>query len=343
MTGSKATILVVDDEKVIRKLLIQKLSSEGYQCQESSDAEQALEQLRKSAFGLIILDNKMPGKLGIELLPELRTTYPETAVIMATATTDIGIAIECMKRGAYDYIPKPFNLEEVVLSVNRALEKRRLELQIREYQQHLEEKVTEQAEKIRASFLSSITALVNALEAKDKYTSGHSQRVADIAAAIAREMGLTPQIVDKVQLAGLVHDIGKIGVRALILNKPSRLSEEELEHVQTHPGIGEHILVPIAGDEDFLRLVRGHHEHYDGTGYPDGLKGSQIPLGARIMAVADAYEAMTSERPYRIALSDEEAHAELERCRGTQFDPDVIDTFFRGNIVRYLSAGKSAK
>jgi len=342
MSIEPETILIVDDEATIRRLLRQKLSGEGFQCQEASNAEQALEKLRKNAFGLMILDNKMPGKSGMELLPELRTAYPETAVIMATATTDIGIAIECMKRGAYDYIPKPFNLEEVVLSVNRALEKRRLVLENNEYRHHLEDKVTEQTRKIRALSLSAITALVNALEAKDKYTSGHSLRVAGIAVVIAREMGLSLEIIDKVQLAGLVHDVGKIGVRELILNKPSSLTAEELQHLQRHPEIGEHILVPIAGDEDLLKLVRSHHEHYDGTGYPDGLKGSQIPLGARIMAISDAYEAMTSERPYRTALSDGEARAELESGKGTQFDPDIVDTFLV-NVVGFLNSGKAAK
>ena len=333
MSDSKTTILVVDDEGSIRRLLHQKLLSEGYQCGEASDAEQALEKLRNNAFGLIILDIRMPGKSGIELLPELRTAYPETAVVMATATTDINVAIECMKLGAYDYITKPFNLEEVTLSVNRALEKRQLVLENNEYRHHLEDKVADQTKKIRSSFLNAITALVNALEAKDKYTSGHSQRVADIAAAIAREMGLSPEIIDKVQLAGLVHDVGKIGVRALLINKPSSLDQEELLHFQRHPEIGEHILIPIADDEEILRLVRNHHEHYDGTGYPDRLKGNQIPLGARILAVADAYEAMTSERAYRETLSDKKARAELERCRGTQFDPEIVDTFFRSKIV----------
>jgi len=327
MSTEPETILIVDDEESIRRLLHKKLSAEGYQCQEAGNAEQALEQLRKNTFGMMILDNKMPGKSGIELLPELRTGYPDTAVIMATATNDIGIAIECMKQGAYDYITKPFNLDEVTLSVNRALEKRRLVLENNEYRHHLEDKVAEQTRKIRALSLSAITALVNALEAKDKYTSGHSLRVAGIAVVIAREMSLSQEIIDKVQLAGLVHDIGKIGVRALILNKPSRLNKEELQQLRRHPEIGEHILVPIAGDEGLLRLVRGHHEHYDGTGYPDGLKNSQIPLGDRIMAIADAYEAMTSERPYRRALSDKKARAELERCKGTQFDPGIVDTF----------------
>jgi len=329
MTDQQESILIVDDEESIRRLLHQKLSSEGYQCQEAANAEQALEKLRHKVVGVTILDIKMPGKSGIELLPEIKASYPDTAVVMATATTDVNIAIRCMKRGAYDYITKPFNLDEVILSVDRALDKRRLELENKEYQQHLEEKVAEQAKKIRASFLSAITALAYALEAKDKYTSGHSQRVADIAVAIAKEMGLSPEIIDKVKLAGLLHDIGKIGVKESVLNKPGSLTDEEFQHIQEHPEIGEHILAPIADDKEILRLVRSHHERYNGSGYPDRLRDTQIPLAARILAISDAYEAMTSERPYRKAMNDKAASAEIERGKGIQFDPEAADAFLK--------------
>lgn len=329
MAGEQARVLIVDDEKVIRRLLHQKLSREGYQSLEAVSAEQALNKLRNNAIGLVILDIRMPGKSGIELLPEIKASYPDTAVIMATATTDINVAIRCMKQGAYDYITKPFNLEEVILSVDRALEKRRLKLENKEYQQHLEEKVAEQAKKIRTSFLGAITALAYALEAKDKYTSGHSQRVADIAVAIAKETGLSPEIIDKVKLAGLLHDIGKIGVMESVLNKAGSLTDEEFRHIQEHPETGEHILAPIADDEEILRLVRGHHERYNGSGYPDRLKDTHIPLGARILAISDAYEAMTSERPYRKAMSDKAACTEIERGKGIQFDPEIADTFLR--------------
>jgi len=329
VSEKQGSILIVDDENAIRRLLHQKLSSEGYQCQEAGNAEQALDKLRNNAIGLVILDIRMPGKSGIELLPEIKASYPDTAVVMATATTDTNIAIQCMKQGAYDYITKPFNLDDVVLSVDRALEKRGLELENKEYQQHLEEKVAEQAKKIRTSFLSAITALAYALEAKDKYTSGHSQRVADIAVAIAKEMGLSQEIIDRVKLAGLLHDIGKIGVMESVLNKPGSLTGEEFQHIQKHPETGEHILAPVADDEEFLRLVRSHHERYNGSGYPDGLKDTQIELGAKILAIADAYEAMTSERPYRKAMSDKAASAEIERGKETQFDPEVADAFLR--------------
>jgi putative nucleotidyltransferase with HDIG domain len=315
MTKKQGRILIVDDEEVIRRLLHQKLSSEGYQCQEAGSAAQALDELRSKPAALVILDIKMPGKSGIELLPELRASYPDTAVIMATAITDTSTAIQCMKQGAYDYLTKPFNLDEVVLSVNRALEKRRLELENRDYQQHLEQKVEEQAKKIRAAFLNAITALAYALEAKDKYTSGHSQRVTKISVAIVKKLGMPQGSIDEIRLAGLIHDIGKIGVRESVLNKPAKLTDDEFKYIKSHCEVGEHILAPIVEDEEILKMVRHHHERYDGSGYPDRLKGEQIPLGARILAVADTYDAMTSERPYRKAMSDETACAEIERCK----------------------------
>jgi len=329
MTIKKATILIVDDREAIRRVLYRKLSGEGYQCQEASSADQALDKLRSNLTELVLLDIKMPGKSGVELLPEIRASYPDTAVIMASALTDTSIAIQCMKHGAYDYLIKPFNLDEVFLSVGRALEKRRLELENRDYQQHLEQRVETQARKIRASLISAITALAYALEAKDDYTSGHSQRVAETSVTIAKELGMPLSSIEKIRLAGLVHDIGKIGVRECVLNKLVGLTDEEFHHIQRHCEVGEHILNPIVDDEEILNMVRHHHEHYDGTGYPDGLPGEQIPLGARILAVSDAYDAMTSERPYRGAMSVETAYAEIERGKGTQFDPEVADAFLR--------------
>jgi len=326
-TKKQGVILLVDDEAMIRRLLTQKLSAEGYRCEQAADAEQALAKLKRGSVELVILDIKMPGRSGVELLPEIKARYPDTAVIMATAISDAGTAIKCMKAGAYDYVTKPFNLDEVSLSVERALEMRRLELENRDYQLHLEQKVEEQARKIRASFFNAITALAYALEAKDVYTSGHSQRVTEISVAIAEHLGLPKETIEKIRLAGLVHDIGKIGVREAVLNKPASLSDEEFEHVRLHSETGEHILEPIVDDEEILKAVRHHHERYDGKGYPDGLKGERIPQLARIIAVADTFDAMTSERPYRKALTKEAACAEVERCRGTQFDPEAAGAF----------------
>ncbi|MBN1862172.1 MAG: response regulator [Dehalococcoidales bacterium] len=325
--GKEATILIVDDEAAVRKLLKRALSSRGYTCRESGNAAEALNQLKDDSVGLVLLDVKMPGKTGVELLPEIRGKHPDTVVIMATGIADTEIAVECMKRGAYDFIAKPFNIDEVVVSVRRALEKRRLELANRFYQQHLEQRVAEQAEKIRASFLNTIASLACALEAKDRYTSGHSQRVAQISEEIAREMGLPEATIEKIRFAGQLHDIGKIGVRETVLNKPGRLTDEEFEHMGTHPEIGEHILAPALDDAEILGIVRHHHERYDGNGYPDRLAREEIPLGARVLAVADAFDAMTSERPYRETPGPEIAVAEIERGAGSQFDPKVVAAF----------------
>jgi putative nucleotidyltransferase with HDIG domain len=363
MTKKQGRILIVDDEEVVRRLLHRKLSSEGYQCQEAGSADQALDKLRSNTVELVILDIKMPGKSGVELLPEIKASYPDTAVIMATAVTDTDTAIQCMKQGAYDYITKPFKLDEVMLGVDRALEKRRLELENRDYQQHLEQKVEEQAKRIRAAFLNAITALVYALEAKDKYTSGHSQRVAEISVAVAKELGMPDDSIERIRLAGLIHDIGKIGVRESVLNKSGKLSDEEYWHIISHCDIGERILSPIVEDKEILKMVRHHHERYDGSGYPDGLSGKQISRGAKILAVAeayvdiahdhtkgetlsqdtsilavaDAYDAMTSDRSYRTALTVEQALEEIRQGIGTQFDPVVANTFLKMPVADRVS------
>jgi len=333
MANKGANILIVDDEDAIRYAINIRLSREGYRCSEASNSDNALARLKVEPAELVILDIKMPGKSGADLLPELKALYPEIAVIMATALTDSRIAIHCMKQGAYDYVTKPFDLDEIVIVVERALDKRRLEIENRDYQLHLEQKVREQAGKIRQSFLNAITSLAHALEAKDAYTVGHSQTVTTISIALAKEMGLPTEKLEKIRLAGLVHDIGKIGIAEGVLNKPGALTSNEYIHVKTHPEIAEHILEPVVEDGEILEMVRHHHERYDGNGYPDKLKGEEISLGARILMVADSYHAMTSRRPYRESMSFEKACEELRRCRGSQFCPVVIDAF--------LNAGKS--
>ncbi|GAF82150.1 unnamed protein product, partial [marine sediment metagenome] len=210
--GQQETLLIVDDEAAITKLLCQKLSREGYQCEEANAAEQTLNTLATSPIALVILDIKMPDKSGIELLPEIKSGYPDTAVIMATAVTDINVAIQCLKQGADDYICKPFNLEEIPLTVQSALEKRRLKLEIKEYQQYLEEKLEEQTGEIRKLFLGAIEALISALEANDKYTGGHSRRVTEIALALGNELGLSALDMEDLRWGSLLHDIGKIAI-----------------------------------------------------------------------------------------------------------------------------------
>jgi putative two-component system response regulator len=253
--------------------------------------------------------------------------YPDIAVIMITATDSAETAIEMLKAGAYDYIIKPIYFNELPLRVQRALDRRKLMLENKEYRRDLEEKVRQQTDKIREAFQNSLKSLALALEAKDKYTSGHSQRVADIAVKIARKLKMSPEEIERLSFASLVHDIGKIGIKEAIINKEGGLTDEEYIYISTHSVIGENILTPVIEDKEILKMVRHHHERYDGRGYPDGLSGQQIPLGARILAVADMFDAMTSDRPYRKSVSHEVAMGELKRHASTQFDPQVVDAF----------------
>jgi putative nucleotidyltransferase with HDIG domain len=326
MTRQPETLLIADDEAAIRRLLRQKLTGEGYQCEEASDAEQVLTMLNTSPIALVILDIKMPGKSGIEVLPEIKSGYPDTAVIMATAINEINVAVQCLKQGADDYICKPFNLEELSLSIKRALEKRHLQLEIRDYQQYLEERIEEQTGEIKKLFLGAIEALVSALEAKDKYTGGHSRRVTDIALALGNELGLSAQHLEDLRWGSLLHDIGKIAVDQVIQNKPGKLTREEYEHIMTHVHVGAEIVRPVVNGK-ITEMIEHHHDHYDGSGLHQVIAGDDIPLGARILAVADAFDAMMSDRPYRSAMSITEIVEEIKRCAGTQFDPVVVAAF----------------
>lgn len=320
-------LLIVDDENGIRALLGINLSKMGYIWDEAGDAYQALEKMGERCYSLVLLDISMPGMTGRELLPLIKQKCPDTAVIMATALSDASLAIKCMKEGAYDYLTKPFDFNNLESSICRALEKRKLELENREYKEHLEEKVEQQADKIRQSFFNAMTSLAYALEARDEYTSGHSNRVTVSALAISDKLGIDPGRTEAIRLASMVHDIGKIGIKENVLNKPGKLTEEEYRHIKTHPEIGEHILQPVVDNKEIISIVRHHHERYDGQGYPDGLKAEDIPLGARILAIADSYDAMTSERSYRSALHQKEALDELVKGKGTQFDPQMVDVF----------------
>ena len=320
-------ILVVDDLASIREIMSRALVKEGYICSVAGDGDAALANLRNSEFHLVLLDLNMPGKSGMQVLEEIVAQYPETAVVIITANDDVETAIELMKAGAYDYVVKPVNLSTLSLRVERALDRRRLLLENKKYQTYLEEKVKEQGEKIRESFLNSIMSLALALEAKDKYTSGHSQRVAKMSVAIARRLGMTQDQTEKIRLAGLIHDIGKIGIKESILLKRGCLSDEEYSHIISHSVIGERILRPAIEDKEILGVIRHHHERYDGRGYPDGLSGQQIPIGARILSVADVYDAMTSDRPYRNASSPRMVLDELKRQVNTQLDPVIVEAF----------------
>jgi putative two-component system response regulator len=247
---------------------------------------------------------------------------------MLTGLSDTTTAVDCLHLGAADFLLKPISMNELQARVARALEKRALVLQNRYYQENLERRVHEQAQRIQELFLQGVQMLARALEAKDAYTRGHSIRVSRYAVATARRMGFQGALLDGIRLGGELHDIGKIGTRESVLHKPGSLTADEFRQISEHPILGERMLSPLARESpDVLRIVRSHHERLDGRGFPDGLRGERIPVEARIVAVADAFDAMTTRRPYRESRPPEQAMAELRRVAGTQLDPEAVEAF----------------
>ena len=319
--------LIVDDEPRLRQAMVHLMRSDGFQCIEAANGIEALDQLAGHAVSLMMSDLRMPKMDGLELLREARSRFPELAVVMITAVSDVEVAVSCLANGAADYVVKPYQIDDVRARVAQALDKRRLLVENRAYRERLEDRVREQARQNEELFLASIQSLAEALELKDPYTRGHSIRVSQYSSAIARAMSLSGDVLRQIELGGHVHDIGKIGVREAVLNKAERLTAEEYEHIMTHPVLGWRILAPLLADRPCaLNIVRSHHERYDGLGIPDGLHGSAIPLEARIVAAADALDAMTSDRPYRPSeMSLCLALEEIRRNAMTQFDPDVVE------------------
>ena len=328
--GGKLTCLIVDDEPLLRHAVRRLMESEGFVCVEAASGEAGLAILGEMSITVVLSDVRMPRMDGLTFLREVRARYPDTAVVMITAVADVDVAVSCLALGALDYLMKPFHLDEVRARVGQVLEKRRLVLENRGYQVRLEERVQAQARRLEDQFLATMQAFAHALEVKDRYTRGHSIRVSQYSVQIAHAMKLSPELVREIEIGGHVHDIGKIGVREAVLNKPGPLTDEEYQHIMTHPMVGWRILSPVLTDYPLsLHIVRSHHERFDGRGIPDGLSGTAIPLVARIAAVADSFDAMTSGRAYRRGgrLTLQAAVAELERCSGTQFDPDVVRAF----------------
>ena len=328
---NKPYCLIVDDEPRLRQVLMHLMRGDGFDCIEAANGEEALAQLERHPVNLVLSDLRMPQMDGLELLRQTRARWPDVAVVMITAVADVDVAVSCLAIGAMDYLTKPFHLEEVRARVAQALEKRRLVLENRDYQESLQTRVAQQARRLEELFLASIQSLAEALEVKDPYTRGHSVRVSEYSVVIARELGLDGETLRQVGLGGHVHDIGKIGVREEVLNKPGKLTDAEYEHIMSHPVVGWRILAPLLSDTPAaLNIVRSHHERFDGRGVPDRLGGAQIPLEARIVAAADAFDAMTSDRPYRPdGLSVAEAVREIVRCSGSQFDPTVVAALVR--------------
>ncbi len=328
-------ILVVDDEETIREVVSSMLGSGHYQCKQAASAFEALALLDSGEeFELMLSDLLMPDLDGIGLLERTKEKYPDMPVVMVTAVHDISVALAAIRNGAYDYLLKPFEREQLMATVRRALENRRLKLENRAYQTKLEELVQARTKQwqnaltdLEKSYDITLEALGDALDLKDAETEGHSRRVTAFTIAIAKAMGLLKEEIPVIARGAFLHDIGKMAIPDAILRKPGALSPDEVTIMREHCYHGYKMLKRIPFLQEASEIVYSHQERFDGTGYPRGLKNEEIPLGARIFAVADTLDAITSDRPYRPAQSLTAAREEIKRWSGRQFDPEVVTTF----------------
>ena len=320
-------ILVVDDEPNICRLLQRYLGRLGYEVEIAGSVPEALQLLGRARFDLVLTDLRLPGPSGLDLLVEVRTRSPGTRTILMSAHADVYAAAAAIERGVDQLIVKPFELEDLRARVSDSLAKRRADRNAEEERENLESKLRQRDTESKIWVLRAAHALAAAVEAKDEYTAGHATRVTAYAMTIAEAVGGIDPV--RFRLAGDLHDVGKIGVPDSVLNKPGKLTDEEFDLIKKHPETGAHILQPLIEDPMVLGVVRWHHERWDGRGYPDKLPGEEIPVPARVLAVADTLDAMTSHRAYRRGMPWPEVVAEIRRCGGAQFDPAVVHAFDR--------------
>jgi response regulator RpfG family c-di-GMP phosphodiesterase len=322
-------ILIVDDDAQVREVLHQIFLSANYRCALAINGKDGLEVFRAARPPLIVTDLKMPVMDGIALLDGIRRDDADAAVIVLTGAPDVKTAIDSLKLGAYDFIMKPVNVDELLFAAERALERRQLLIERRAYHELLERRVEEATRSLQEAYRATLEALGSALDSRDVGTEAHSRRVHGYALATAREYGMPEADIPDLEHGVLLHDIGKIGIPDAILLKPGRLTPEEWQTMRRHPEIGKRLIEGIAFLRGAVPIVYCHHEKWDGSGYPRGLKGDQIPLGARIFSVVDAFDAMTFDRPYSKAIPFDVAQAEIKRCAGSHFDPAVVEAFLR--------------
>jgi len=335
-TQKIARILVVDDEPHVRTMIGSTLERQGYDVQLASSGREGLDILERNAFDLVLTDIIMQDGNGITLLDRIHAQQPQLPVVMVTAIHDISVAIDSMRRGAYDYLLKPFEREHLLSTVQRALEHRQILQESHSYQQSLEQVVQARTEMLRQamedlehSYDVTLEALGDALDLKDSETEGHSKRVTAYTIALSRAMGVPPASIKVIARGAFLHDIGKMAIPDDILRKAGKLTPEEQDTMREHCARGYHMLRKIPFLAESAEIVLSHQEHFDGTGYPRGMQGQEIPIGARIFAVADTLDAITSDRPYRKANSFDAAREEILRCSGTQFDPSVVEVFLK--------------
>jgi len=334
-------LLIVDDELPVREILAEGLTAFGYETRAAASAAEAFGLIHAFPPHIVLTDIEMPEENGLELLDRIKAHDADLDVVMVTGVVDAHTAIQAIRRGASDYVTKPFNLDEVQIVIERTLDKRRLINENRAYQERLEELVAirtqELAEKKREverlyqelqdSYETTLQALITALDFRDNETQGHSYRVVEYAVLVARAMGVVEPDLTWIRRGAILHDVGKIGIPDSVLRKPGKLDAEEWGEMRKHPEMGYRMLQDIRFLEPALDIVLCHQERFDGSGYPRGLKGKLIPLGARIFSVVDTFDAMTSDRPYRAALSIDTAREEIREWSGRQFDPDVAEAF----------------
>jgi response regulator RpfG family c-di-GMP phosphodiesterase len=338
-SGRKSRVLIVDDEETIRLAFARFLASRGYEVETAASGDAAIAILKPGAFVLMLCDVRMPGLSGLEVVPRALSIDPDLAILMLTAAGDAQTATAALGAGAYDYLVKPVELPDLHDALQRALHKRtltvaqrRAELIIRQEVAARTAEVEQEKGALRALTVGVAEALINAMEAKDIYLRGHSQRVAELSASIANELGLDVDTIEAVRIAGRLADVGKIGIREAVLNKPAVLTPEEYEHVKDHVRISMEILSPLKHLGTALQFVQDHHEHFDGSGYPRGLRGAEASIGGRIIHAADSFDALTSRRAYREPMTAEETLAYLEAEMALRLDPIVFDALRR--VVR---------
>ncbi|GAC1654070.1 MAG: response regulator [Gemmatimonadaceae bacterium] len=330
VTAPSVRVLVVDDEDVIRAALGKFLRSCGYEVQTAASGAAAVDLLGKTRFTLILCDVRMPGMSGLDVLREAVSRDEDVAVVMLTGVNDAPTATEALAAGALDYLVKPIELEDLRQAVERGLKKRTLEMEQRRVERLIREEVAvrtteleEEKRALRSLTIAVAEALITAMEAKDEFLRGHSERVAEMAGAVANHLGLDSEMIAQVRVAGRLHDVGKIGIRESVLNKPGELTPGEFEHVKSHVALSVEILTPLKHLGAAVAFVHDHHEHFDGTGYPRRLSGEAISLGGRILCAADAFDALISPRAYRRPLGEDAAVAYLGERAGTLLDPAV--------------------
>ncbi len=332
--NTQSHVLLVDDDPQVREVFQEVFVANGFECQTAQNGREGLDLFEKRRPPLVVTDIKMPVMDGLRLLKEVRALDSDVAVIVLTGVEDVKTAIESLKAGAYDFILKPVDIDALMIATDRALERRALLIERRDYQALLERRVEEATRdltrtlsELQDTYRATLEALGSALDTRDIGSQAHSRRVLGDTLAIAKAYGVPEAALPAIRHGVLLHDIGKIGIPDAILLKPGPLTSEEWTIMRQHPTLGKRLLQHIPFLQDAVPIVYHHHERWDGSGYPLGLLGEAIPLGARLFAVADAFDAMTFDRPYSRAISFEAARMEITRCAGSHFDPAVVEAF----------------